>query len=100
MTVRNVADAVGCSTSVVSHYFTDMADLLHATYTTAADRARARTEAVLDHDLLDHDLLDHDLLDAERRGDWAIWFAFRTEALTDERLRADQRRHARTTTAR
>ena len=95
MTVRNVADAVGCSTSVVSHYFTDMADLLHATYTAAAHRARARTEAVLDHDLLDHDLLE-----PERQGDWAIWFAFRTEALTDERLRAAQRRHARTTTAR
>ena len=39
-------------------------------------------------------------LDAERRGDWSIWFAFWTEALTSERLRADQRGHSRSTVER
>src|SRR6188474_2840464 len=33
LTVRNLADALGTSTKVVSHYFDDMAELLHATYT-------------------------------------------------------------------
>ena len=102
LTVRNVADAVGCSTTVVSHYFTDMAELLHATYTTAAERARARTDAVMERDPLDLvGVIEAVLpLDADRRGDWTIWFAFWTEALTDERLRAEQRRNARATTDR
>lgn len=102
LTVRNVADAVGCSTKVVSHYFTDMAELLHATYTAAAVRAGARLDAVAAADPGDvAGLLEALLpLDAERRADWAIWFAFWTEALTDERLRAVQRHRARTTTGR
>ncbi len=102
LTVRNVADEVGCSTTVVSHYFTDMAELLHATSTLAADRARARIEAVLADDPLDlRGVIEAVLpLDDERRATWAIWFAFWTEALSDERLGADQRRHARSTVQR
>jgi AcrR family transcriptional regulator len=102
LTVRNVADEVGCSTQVVSHYFTDMAELLHATSTLAADRARDRIDAVLAGDPLDlRGVIEAVLpLDAERRATWAIWFAFWTEALSDERLGADQRRHARSTVQR
>jgi AcrR family transcriptional regulator len=102
LTIRNVAEAVGCSTKVVSHYFTDMGELLHFTYTVAADRAQARVDAVLAADRLDLTGVLEALLpvDAARRADWTIWFAFWSEALTDERLRADQRRHARSTNTR
>ena len=102
LTVRNVAEGMGCSTMVVSHYFADMRDLLHATYTAAANRARERLDGVVAADPLDLQAFMEALLplDAERRADWAIWFAFWTEALTDARLRADQRGRARTTTAR
>jgi AcrR family transcriptional regulator len=102
LTVRNVAEAVGCSTKVVSHYFDDMADLLHATYTTAASRARARVEAVVAADPTDVQGVIEALLplDAARRRDWTIWFAFWTEALTSAALGADQRARARGTTAR
>ena len=38
LTVRNVAQAAGCSTTVVSHYFADMAELFYETYAFAASR--------------------------------------------------------------
>src|SRR6188508_1532323 len=53
LTVRNLADALGTSTKVVSHYFDDMGDLLHATYTAAAERARDRLDAVVESDPTD-----------------------------------------------
>lgn len=102
LTVRNVAAASAWSTKVVSHYFEDMGELLHATYTTAAGHARARLDAVLAADPTDlQGFLEALLpLDAARRQDWSIWFAFWTEALTSERLGADQRERARVTTRR
>ena len=102
LTARNVAAAAECSTTVVSHYFTDMADLLRATYAAAADRARLRLEAVLAADRSDVQGFVEALLplDAARRRDWSIWFAFWSEALTSEEFSADQRARARGTTAR
>jgi rifampin ADP-ribosylating transferase len=102
LTVRNVAEAVGCSTTVVSHYFDDMADLLHATYALAAGRARERMETVLAADPTDvRGVIEAVLpLDAERRRDWRIWFAFWSEALASPRFAEEQRERARTTSAR
>ncbi len=102
LTIRNVAEAVGSSTKSVSHYFADMAELLHATYAAAADRARARIEAVIASDPSDVQGFVEALLplDAERRRDWSVWFAFWSEALTSDALSADQRERSRTTTAR
>lgn len=99
LTVRNLADALGTSTKVVSHYFDDMGELLHATYTAAADRARARLDAVIAADATDLQGLIEALLplDDERHRDWLVWFAFWSEALTSEQLGADQRERARTT---
>ena len=37
-THRRIAEASGCSTTVVSHYFTDKRDLVKATYTEVGDR--------------------------------------------------------------
>jgi AcrR family transcriptional regulator len=102
LTIRSLAEAAGWSTKAVSHYFTDMAELLHATYTAAADRAKLRIDAVTAGDPTDVQGFVEALLpmDAERRRDWAIWFAFWSEALTSDRLGADQRERARSNTER
>jgi AcrR family transcriptional regulator len=102
LTVRSVAEAAGCSTKVVSHYFNDMADLLHATYIAAAQRASERLDAVAAADPSDlQGFIEAVLpLDVPRRRDWSIWFAFWSEALTSDQLRADQRERARSTTQR
>ena len=102
LTVRRVAEAAGHSTKVVSHYFTDMADLLHATYIAAAKRASERLDAVVAADPSDlQGFIEAVLpLDVPRRRDWSIWFAFWSEALTSDQLGADQRGRARNTTER
>ena len=44
-THRRIAEAAGCSTTVVSHYFTDKRDLVTATYREVGDRVATRVEA-------------------------------------------------------
>lgn len=99
LTVRNVAEAVGFSTTVVSHYFTDMAELLHATYTKAARRSRRRVDAVLEADPVDLvGAIEAVLpLDEERREDWKVWFSFWSEALADPVFAEAQRERSRGT---
>lgn len=98
LTVRNVAHAAGCSTTIVSHYFDDMADLLGQTNALAAERARARIDAVLAADPADIvGLIETVLpLDEERRADWRVWLAFWSEALAVESFADEQRLRART----
>ena len=98
LTVRRVADAAGQSTTVVSHYFDDMDELLYETYSLAVRRSRARIDAVLESDPADIVGLAEALLpiDAERKADWRIWLAFWGEALGSPDLAAEQRRRART----
>jgi AcrR family transcriptional regulator len=102
LTVRSVAGEVGCSTTVVSHYFADMNELLFATYSAAATRARARLERVAAADPADlRGTIEAVLpLDTVRRRDWAVWFSFWSEALTTPRFAADQRERARGTVER
>jgi AcrR family transcriptional regulator len=99
LTVRSVAAEVGCSTTVVSHYFADVTDLLHQTYAHAADRARRRVEAVLAVDPSDVVGLAEALLplDEARRDDWRVWLAFWSEALSAPAFAAEQRARARST---
>ncbi|MFN3219991.1 MAG: TetR family transcriptional regulator C-terminal domain-containing protein [Acidimicrobiales bacterium] len=98
LTVRNVAQAAGCSTTIVSHYFEDMADLLGQTNALAAERARARIDAVLAADPADIvGLIEAVLpLDDARRADWRVWLAFWSEALAVESFADEQRLRART----
>ena len=98
LTVRNVANAAGCSTTIVSHYFDDMADLLGQTNALAAERARARIEVVLAADPADIvGLIEAVLpLDDVRRADWLVWLAFWSEALAIESFAEEQRLRART----
>ena len=67
LTVRSVADAVGCSTTVVSHYFDDMADLIHEVYALAVERSGHRIRRVLDRDPADVVGLIEAVLPARRR---------------------------------
>lgn len=98
LTVRRVADAAGYSTTVVSHYFDDMSELLYETYSLAVRRSRARIDAVLEADPSDVVGLAEALLplDAERKADWRIWLAFWGEALGSPAMASEQRRRART----
>ena len=102
LTVRNVADAAGYSTTVVSHYFDDLTDLLHETYRIAVARARRRVEAVLADDPGDlRGLIEAVLpLDAEREADWRIWLSFWSEALSSPAFADEQRARTRSTTER
>jgi AcrR family transcriptional regulator len=102
LTVRNVADAAGYSTTVVSHYFDDLADLLHETYRLAVARARRRVEAVLADDPGDlRGLIEAVLpMDAEREADWRIWLSFWSEALSSPAFANEQRARTRSTTER
>src|SRR5260370_2473730 len=42
LTFRNVAEAAGSSTTVLTHYFTDKRDLLRSTFEAVAERSGAR----------------------------------------------------------
>ena len=97
LTVRNVAQAAGCSTTVVSHYFTDMAELFYETYAYAASRTALRIQGVLENDPSDiTGLIEAVLpLDNELTEEWRIWFAFWSEALTSPLFASDQRMRAR-----
>ncbi|MEZ5226368.1 MAG: TetR family transcriptional regulator [Acidimicrobiales bacterium] len=53
LTARRVAEATGHSTTIVSHYFDDMAELMYETYRLAVRRSRSRVAAVLDADPTD-----------------------------------------------
>lgn len=96
LTVRNVAAAAGCSSTVVSHYFTDMDELFHATYAAAAQRSSLRIKAVETRDPTNiRGLVEAVLpLDAERTDDWRVWFAFWSEALTSPAWATEQRARA------
>jgi AcrR family transcriptional regulator len=102
LTVRRVAESAGYSTTVVSHYFSDVGELLHATYEAAAARTRARFTAVVEADPLDvRGLMEAVLpLDAERLADWRVYYAFWSEAIFDPDFSELQRGRARDTTKR
>jgi AcrR family transcriptional regulator len=102
LTVRGVAEAVGCSTTVVSHYFDDMSHLLHETYALSVKRSSRRLDAVTLQDPSDIvGLVEAVLpLDAERTDDWRIWLAFWGDALASEEFAREQRQRARNATRR
>lgn len=99
LTVRNVAAATGWSTTVVSHYFDDIADLFYETYSFATTRSRRRIEKVLAANPANlQGLIEAVLpLDQERRDDWKIWFAFWSEALTNPQYAREQSQRVATT---
>jgi AcrR family transcriptional regulator len=83
LTFRGLAGALGCSTTVISHYFRDKNDLLLETYRFVTAQAMARRDRALacaDGDLL---LALEALLPVcdEQRGHWTVWLCFWSSAL-------------------
>ncbi|MGH3152622.1 MAG: TetR/AcrR family transcriptional regulator [Streptosporangiaceae bacterium] len=94
-THRRIAEAAGCSTTIVSHYFTSKRDLVTATYREVGDRVAARLEAARGtQDPLAAILAALLPLDADRTRDWRLLFTFLGLAATDAELTAEQRARA------
>jgi AcrR family transcriptional regulator len=94
-THRRIAEAAGCSTTVVSHYFTDKQDLVTATYREVGDRVAARLEAARSSEDVLVAILEALLpLDEDRTRDWRLLFTFLGLAATDAELTAEQRDRA------
>jgi AcrR family transcriptional regulator len=94
-THRRIAEAAGCSTTVVSHYFTDKRDLVTATYREVGDRVAARLEAARSSEDVLVAILEALLpLDEDRTRDWRLLFTFLGLAATDAELTAEQRDRA------
>ncbi len=94
-THRRIAEAAGCSTTVVSHYFADKRDLVTATYREVGDRVAARVEAARSSEDVLVAILEALLpLDEDRTRDWRLLFTFLGLAATDAELTAEQRDRA------
>jgi AcrR family transcriptional regulator len=94
-THRRIAEAAGCSTTVVSHYFTDKRDLVTATYREVGDRVATRVEAARSSQDRLVAILEALLpLDEDRTRDWRLLFTFLGLAATDAQLTAEQRDRA------
>lgn len=92
MTFRRLADRLGCSTTVISHYFADRSQLLHSVY----DATNAEAAAVRDSSLQSKTPIHAfgELLPVNRRRarTWRIWLTFWNSALFDDALREKHRR--------
>jgi AcrR family transcriptional regulator len=88
VTFRNLAAALGCSTTAISHYFPTRNDVLVATYTYIADRAQARRAQVQadgKHGVAE--VLQQILpIGEDQSDDWKVWLCFWTSALFDPAL--------------
>jgi AcrR family transcriptional regulator len=91
LTLRKVAQAIGCSTTVVSHYFADKRDLLLATYRAAAERSRIDVHAAMAQDDLQKMLEAWVPMTPQRHQNSRIWFAFWDAAIADPELVIEQR---------
>src|SRR4051812_7444573 len=90
LTHRQVAQAAGYSTTIVSHYFADKRDLLLATFQAAGGRMTARFEkAVDDGETLLGCLLAVLPIGDDGRRDWNLVITFWGVAATDQHLAED-----------
>jgi AcrR family transcriptional regulator len=94
LSFRNLAKALGCSTTVISHYFHDKNDVLAETFRAAAAQAHARRDQVLAE--TDGDLLraEEEMLPTteDQRRRWIVWLSFWNAALFDRALGEEHRR--------
>lgn len=91
VTIRDVAEAAGCSTAIVSHYFHNKRELLFLTYQATIDRATERSDATFAVDDLRGFLAEIMPLDEERLMEWKIWLAFWAKAAADPEIAEVQR---------
>ena len=88
VTFRNLAAVIGCSTTAISHYFPTRNDVLLATYSHVADRARRQRQARPADTGIDVAAQLQQILPigSDKSDDWKVWLCFWTAALFDPRL--------------
>lgn len=94
-TVRRIAEAAGCTTGRVTHYFDSKDEVLVAALREVHRAAADRMVAHLDlsgPEGLRAVLLEALPLDEPRRLEWRVWLAFWGRAATDAALRNEQER--------
>jgi AcrR family transcriptional regulator len=93
-TMRRIAEAAGCTTGRVTHYFGCKEDVLVAAlrevYRRAAERMRRHIGGADVATVLLQVLLEALPVDEDRRLEWKVWLAFWGRAAADERLRHEQ----------
>lgn len=90
VTFRQVAEATGSSTAIVTNYFHDKTDLLFEVYRIANRRAMDRLEEALAQGLELADILVRVLPVAEEmQRNWRVWFAFWSLAHSDAAFRQE-----------
>lgn len=96
LTFRNVADAAGYSTTVVTHYFTNKRDLLLSTFREVAHRLGARFDEAQQRGGGLRGCLEALLpLDAARRTEWRLLTCFWGVAISDPEFAAEDAGHVR-----
>jgi AcrR family transcriptional regulator len=96
LTFRNVAEAAGSSTTVLTHYFTDKRDLLRCTFEAVAERSGARFDEAQRHGGGLRECLEALLpLDAQRQTEWRLLTCYWAMAVSDPNLARAEARHVR-----
>jgi AcrR family transcriptional regulator len=96
LTFRNVAEAAGSSTTVLTHYFADKRDLLQFTFEVVAERSGARFDKAQRHGGSLRECLEALLpLDPERQTEWRLLTCYWGMAVSDPNLAQAQARHVR-----
>lgn len=93
VSVRDIAEAAGCSTAIVSHYFHNKRELLLLTYNATIEHATERALAALaaqDGDPKAY-LAEIMALDEVRWTEWRIWMQFWAKAASDPEIAEIQR---------
>src|SRR5260370_19453712 len=87
LTFRNVAEAAGSSTTVLTHYFADKRDLLRSTFEAVAERSGARFDEAQRAGGGLRECLEALLpLDSERQGEWRVLICYWGLAVGDSHL--------------
>jgi AcrR family transcriptional regulator len=94
LSFRNLARALGCSTTVISHWFRDKTEVLAETFRHAAAQAHARRDQVLAETGGDLLRAEEEMLPTseEQRRRWTVWLSFWNAALFDPALAEEHRR--------
>lgn len=94
-TIRRIAQELGCSTKVVTHYFPSKKDLLLSAFAALADEGHARADAAFARDpasIVDV-LMTMVASDEDGMRRWRIYLAFWEWAAREPDALAEQRRH-------
>src|SRR6201997_2574134 len=96
LTFRNVAEAAGSSTTVLTHYFSGKRDLLQFTFEAVAERSGARFDEAQRGGGGLRDCLEALLpLDPGRQTEWRLLTCYWGTAVSDPSLAKAQARHVR-----